>query len=164
MKNIIKNIQHNLSNNILYLYELLRNGEYPQCIYLEYENDGTPVKILKEKLQEYFLNQTLDSINTEPLRHLESQFDEQESRFRSLCAFRRISSIELTENTIIIGYSFLTSVERVENALKLLKEKKNKEFLSLYPEITEISTYFECDSLMIILAHLDALVSLKSEE
>ncbi|MDR3666423.1 MAG: hypothetical protein P4L35_06255 [Ignavibacteriaceae bacterium] len=164
MKNNIKNIQHNLSKNISYLYELLRNEEYPQCIYLEFEHDGTPVNLLKEKLQGYFLNQTLDSIDTDPLKHLEAEFDEQESRFRSLCAFRRISSIELTDDTIIIGYSFLTSVERVENALKLLKEKKNKEFLSLYPEITEISTYFETDSLMIILAHLDAQISLKSEE
>ena len=164
MKINFNNIKHNLSNNILYLYELLRNDENPQCIYLEYENDGTPIKLLKEKLQEYFLNQTLDSIDTGPLRHLEFQFDEQEARFRSLYAFRRISSIELTDDTIIIGYSFLTSVERVENALKLLEEKENKEFLFLYPEITEISTYFECDSLMVILAHLDAQISLKSEE
>ena len=164
MKNNIKNIQHNLSNNICYLYEILRNDENPQCITLEFEKDGTPVKVLKKKLQDYFLNQTWETIDTSPLSHLD--FDENEARFRSLFAFRRISSVDLKSKdyTVSIGYAFLTSSKRAEDALQLLTDRKIEEFELLYPEITEISTYLETDSLMVILAHLDSLIHLKEQE
>ena len=161
MKNNIKNIQHNLSNNICYLYEILRNDENPQCITLEFEKDGTPAKVLKKKLQDYFLNQTWETIDTSPLSHLD--FDENEARFRSLFAFRRISSVTIASktSTISIGYSFLTSTKRAEDALQLLTDKKIEEFELLYPEITEISTYLETDSLMVILANLETLLHVK---
>jgi hypothetical protein len=164
MKNNIKNIQHNLSNNICYLYEILRNDENPQCITLEFEKDGTPVKVLKKKLQDYFLNQTWETIDTSPLSHLD--FDENEARFRSLSAFRRIFSVGISskDNTVSIGYSFLTSSKRAEEALQLLTDKKIKEFELQYPEVTEINTYLETDCLMVILASLETLLHLKEQE
>jgi hypothetical protein len=160
----IDNVKNNLSN-VCYLFENLRLNDYPDCIVIEYVNeDGVTAKALQKKLNHYFKNQTFDTIDISPLNHLE--LEPIDALYRSYSAFRRINGITVNKKKkyVIIDFVFLTSVERVNDALELLENNEVDKYVQLYPELTEIALYDQTDQIMVLLSHLHEIVTLKNEE
>ena len=159
----IKNIKHNLENVVL-LYQSFRFDDKMDSITVEYEDpENLPVKELQKKLRAYFLNQRLDTINISPLDHLD--LDKHVALYSSFSAFRRISKIIVDGKKKLISfkYSFLTSVERAESALKLLENNAVDEFKQKFPELTELALYDQVDNVMILLIFLEEIVILKND-
>lgn len=160
--NNIANIKNNLSN-VVYLYENFRFDNALDCLTVEYD-DKIPVKELKQVLKNYFVDRPIDSIDVGQLQHLD--VDEDVALYSSYSAFRRISGVVVDGKKKLISfqYSFLTSVERAQKGLKLLECDNIEEFKRKYPELTELALFDETDHIMMLMQHLDSLVTLKDEE
>ena len=158
--NNIPNIQNNLSN-ICYLYTNLRFENRPDCIALEYEDD-TPTKDLLKKLNDYFIKRSWDV----PETWLTLDLVGKDIFNRSLQAFKKISEIIIDpdEKLIFLKYPFLSTNERANHALVLLKVDNINDFKDQFVEFTEEKLYLETDAIMLILGGLNDIVSIKREE
>ena len=160
----IANIKNNLSN-VVYLYENFRFENLLDWITLEYA-EKVPVKKLKAKLENYFLkNRSLDDINISAVQHLDLSDDD--ALFWSYDAFQKISDIKVNgkQQLISLKYNFLSSMVDAIEALELLENDQQEEFMEKYPNLNnEMNLFNETNYLILISNHVSSsIVRIKSE-
>ena len=161
----IENIKNNLSN-VVYLYENFRlDGDLENYISLEYvkDNNTPPVKILKEKLEDYFLKNGA-SIDITAVQHL--GLSDVDALQWSFDAFQKISGIVINgkKRLISLRYDFLATVDDASTALELLENNNKNHFFERYKFLTEQDLFNETNFLMLIAHHVSNIVRIKSEE
>lgn len=155
----IENIKNNLSN-VCYLYALLRFDDMDDFLTVEYVDDVEPEELL-DKLNDYFIIQSWDTPD------IWKKFDivGKDKLKKSKQAINRITEITINpdENLASFKYHFLSSSERANEAMLLLEDGNIYEFRNLYPEFSERKLYEETDSIMLLIHHIDGLVTIKDE-
>jgi hypothetical protein len=156
----IENIKNNLSN-ICYLYDLYRFPDMEDFLTLEYVDDVDPEE-LQDTLNDYFIAMTWDIPETWGLLDLIGK----ETLARSIQAFKNVSEISIDSEAHLISfkYDFLSSVDRANEAIKLLENGHIKEFKSRFPQYSEQNLYTETDRLVLIIQHLNYLIPIERDE
>jgi hypothetical protein len=158
MKNI-DNIRHNL-RNIGYLYNNYIYKHCPDCFTVQYLSE-IPVKKLKKKLNDYFIDMDWNTKETW------DQFDlvGKDALIRSMACFEKISNISFDEENkqINFKYPFLVTKQKLYDAYQLIKNDKIEQYRLDCPEMTEAALFWECDHLMLLLMHLDTMLEIKVE-